>query len=77
MTWEDLTLCLQLYVRSSDVDRALTSAYSNLAGMYPPEPQSVQGQTVYSWQPIPVHTRLYDADFVSFCSFFSNYALLY
>ncbi|XP_069751129.1 lysosomal acid phosphatase isoform X2 [Narcine bancroftii] len=45
----------QIYVRSTNIDRTLMSAESNLAGLYPP-----QGQQIFhpglKWQPIPVHT---------------------
>ncbi|XP_059831359.1 lysosomal acid phosphatase [Hypanus sabinus] len=45
----------EIYIRSTDVDRTLMSAESNLAGLYPP-----QGHQVFrpdlKWQPIPVHT---------------------
>ncbi|XP_072106206.1 lysosomal acid phosphatase-like [Mobula birostris] len=45
----------EIYIRSTDVDRTLMSAESNLAGLYPP-----QGHQVFRpdlrWQPIPVHT---------------------
>lgn len=44
-----------MYIRSTDVDRTLMSALSNLAGFYPPEEKDVWMNDM-SWQPIPVHT---------------------
>uniref|UniRef100_A0A1Q3F398 acid phosphatase n=1 Tax=Culex tarsalis TaxID=7177 RepID=A0A1Q3F398_CULTA len=44
-----------LYVRSTDVDRTLMSAESNLAGLYPPVGPD-QWDAAIAWQPIPVHT---------------------
>lgn len=45
----------EILIRSTDVDRALMSAQSNLAGFYPPEDFNIWSPTV-QWQPIPVHT---------------------
>lgn len=45
----------QVYVRSTDVDRTLMSAMTNLAALFPPEGISVWNPNL-PWQPIPVHT---------------------
>ncbi|KAH8417655.1 hypothetical protein KR222_003621, partial [Zaprionus bogoriensis] len=45
----------QIYVQSTDVDRTLMSAESNLAGLYEPRGQDVWNAQI-KWQPIPVHT---------------------
>nr|XP_022906218.1 prostatic acid phosphatase-like isoform X1 [Onthophagus taurus] len=46
----------QIYVRSTDVDRALMSAASHLAGLFPPEGDQVWDKDI-PWQPIPIHTE--------------------
>ncbi|XP_050538679.1 prostatic acid phosphatase-like isoform X2 [Daktulosphaira vitifoliae] len=45
-----------IYVRSTDVDRTIVSALSNLSGMYPPVQRS-DNQTDYHSQIVPVHTE--------------------
>nr|CAH7742756.1 unnamed protein product [Callosobruchus chinensis] len=45
----------EIYVRSTDKDRTLMSAYANLAGLYPPQGFQVWNDEL-AWQPIPVHT---------------------
>uniref|UniRef100_A0A8B9NLK0 Uncharacterized protein n=1 Tax=Accipiter nisus TaxID=211598 RepID=A0A8B9NLK0_9AVES len=44
-----------IFIRSTDCDRTLMSAETNLAGLYPPEGQQMFNPNI-SWQPIPVHT---------------------
>lgn len=45
----------KIYVRSTDVDRTLESAMSNLAGMFPPKNDAVWNENIF-WNPIPIHT---------------------
>ncbi|XP_019789724.1 prostatic acid phosphatase isoform X5 [Tursiops truncatus] len=45
----------QVFVRSTDIDRALMSAMTSLAALFPPEGISVWNPSL-PWQPIPVHT---------------------
>uniref|UniRef100_A0A0N5B6C6 Acid phosphatase n=1 Tax=Strongyloides papillosus TaxID=174720 RepID=A0A0N5B6C6_STREA len=47
----------EIYVRSTDVNRALVSAYSNLAGMFSESKNTYpDGNWPSPWTPIPVHT---------------------
>lgn len=53
-----------VYVKSSDVDRTLMSAMTNLAGLfYPPTGNQVWNINI-PWQPIPVHTIREDTDYL-------------
>ncbi|KAF7283655.1 prostatic acid phosphatase-like [Rhynchophorus ferrugineus] len=44
-----------IFVRSTNVDRTLMSAESNLAGLYPPVSKDIWNNNIL-WQPIPIHT---------------------
>lgn len=46
----------QVYVQSTDVDRTLMSAQTNLAGFYEPIDDVQKWHKDIFWQPIPVHT---------------------
>ncbi|OXA51474.1 prostatic acid phosphatase [Folsomia candida] len=48
----------EIYVQSSDADRAIMSAMSNMAGMWPPTPEDPRSEwnPQLQWQPIPIHT---------------------
>ncbi|ESP01199.1 hypothetical protein LOTGIDRAFT_139839 [Lottia gigantea] len=45
----------EIYINSSNVDRCLMSAYSNMAGLFPPYGWQEWKENL-TWQPIPVHT---------------------
>ncbi|UJR32487.1 hypothetical protein I4U23_019949 [Adineta vaga] len=74
----------ELYIRSSDYDRTLMSAYSNLIGLYPTSKEKLdliisqmkendQWPELLPWQPIPVHTIPQSVDYVmgvSQCPYF-------
>ena len=53
----------EVVVRSTDVDRTLMSALSNLAGLFPPQGSQVWDEKL-PWQPIPVHTVPQDEDYL-------------
>lgn len=53
-----------IYVRSSDVDRTIMSAESNLAGLYPPTGKQIWNKAI-AWQPIPVHTVPGNIDYLT------------
>uniref|UniRef100_A0A9L0IM01 acid phosphatase n=1 Tax=Equus asinus TaxID=9793 RepID=A0A9L0IM01_EQUAS len=64
----------QVYIRSTDVDRTLMSAMTNLAALFPPEGVSVWNPGL-PWQPIPVHTvpLSEDRDFIETLPKLSGY----
>ncbi|XP_026947363.1 prostatic acid phosphatase isoform X3 [Sagmatias obliquidens] len=64
----------QVFVRSTDIDRALMSALTNLAALFPPEGISVWNPSL-PWQPIPVHTVPVseDRDFIEILPKFTGY----
>lgn len=53
----------QVYIRSSNVDRCLQSAESQLAGLYPPSGHQIWNPEI-PWQPIPVHTVPMELDII-------------
>ncbi|XP_077608409.1 prostatic acid phosphatase isoform X3 [Crocuta crocuta] len=64
----------QVYIQSTDVDRTLMSAMTNLAGLFPPEGIDVWNPSL-RWQPIPVHTLSLseDRDFIETLPTFTGY----
>ncbi|KAL1501596.1 hypothetical protein ABEB36_006893 [Hypothenemus hampei] len=52
-----------IYIQSTDVDRTLMSAASNLAGLYPPLDDQVWNSAV-NWQAIPIHTTPEELDVI-------------
>lgn len=71
-------LFIKITVRSSDYDRTLASAYSNLLGIYS-SPKSIQlpenmalaneWPKTLPWEPIPVHTVAKPLDHVCYWFF--------
>ena len=51
----------EIFVRSTDVDRTLMSAESNLAGLYPVVNPLAEDVPI---QPIPIHTVAIETDYV-------------
>ncbi|XP_050526684.1 prostatic acid phosphatase-like isoform X2 [Daktulosphaira vitifoliae] len=46
-----------IYIHSTNIDRALMSAGANLAGLYPPQKDQIwNGEIGHVWQPIPIHS---------------------
>lgn len=56
-----------VYIRSSDTDRTLISALSNMAGWFPPSGAQVW-KSCLRWQPIPIHTIPLDEDYLVYQS---------
>lgn len=53
----------EMYVRSTDIERAIMSALSNMAGFYPPKSDDVWNDGLGTqWQPIPVHSQPEEED---------------
>ncbi|XP_045761433.1 prostatic acid phosphatase-like [Maniola jurtina] len=50
-----------VYIRSSDASRCMMSAYTFLAGLYPPSERQMWHPEI-PWQPIPVHSLPRDLD---------------
>lgn len=54
----------KMYVQSTDVDRTLMSAQTNLAGFFEPTEDEPNWHKRIMWQPIPVHTVPKKLDYV-------------
>lgn len=53
----------EIVIRSTDTDRTLMSALSNLAGLFPPDVNQTWSPSL-AWQPIPVHTVPQEEDYL-------------
>ena len=53
----------EIVIRSTDTDRTLMSALSNLAGLFPPDGNQTWSPSL-AWQPIPVHTVPQEEDYL-------------
>lgn len=51
----------KVYIRSTDVDRAIMSALCNAAGLFSPSDEQIWKQDM-EWQPVPIHTIPLDED---------------
>lgn len=64
-----MVFIFQVYIRSTDVNRTLISAYSNIAGMFASGRRGRDypkfGRWPAHWTPVPVHTIELDTDHVS------------
>lgn len=56
-----------VYVQSTDVDRAIMTAQTNLAALYKPTDDEIWNDDL-DWQPVPVHTIPSDVDYTLQCS---------
>lgn len=54
----------QVYVRSTDEDRNLLSAECAMAGLFPPISKEEVWNADLNWQPIPIHTKPLDDDYL-------------
>jgi len=69
----------EIFVQSSDADRAIMSVLSNMAGLFPPTPEDPKSvwNTDVAWQPIPVHTIPKKLDnFINFGAYCPRFAEL-
>ncbi|CAH2017986.1 unnamed protein product [Acanthoscelides obtectus] len=67
----------EIHVISSDVDRAIMTAESMLAGLYPPPKEDIWFEHLL-WEPIPVHTIPYEYDsFINMKAKCPHYDALY
>lgn len=57
---------LQIYIRSTDVNRTLISAMANVAGMFSSDPYNRdRNMSNLMWTPVPIHTVELSTDYVN------------